>query len=165
MNESHDRMEKELRSLRPHEVSHELRERIAAQLEPAMPAPANGERGGVSPPMNRHRGLNSTYALAGGLIAAGMAAALLVWLSRAPNVQPNQPDQANEPSHASALLAFDGALPSVWTFQKALTQSNSDLDALLDQHAEGGSKTEHDVVHAAVFTRTDAQLRTIFGEL
>ena len=71
--------------------------------------------------------------MTGGLVAACLAASLLL-LRPAPDGT-QEIDSPLAPPQLPVAAAFDDALPTVWTYQRALFRSPRDLETLLDKHA------------------------------
>jgi hypothetical protein len=118
MNNEHDDLEAELHSLRPHELSPGLPERIAASLA----ADRN---------VAWRRKLHGQLALLGGLVAASLLA-IVLWpqgngshLPTAPVATPflTRPSVVEEP------------LPTFRAYQRALIQSPEAVEALVDKYA------------------------------
>ncbi len=125
MTHEHDRLEKELAALRPVEPSAELAERIGGRIAAGAPAPIATAR------INGTRSVPTTYwlALAGAVVAAGVAVAVVLWRGDDSGVE--FPVDLPQPTLASAL---DETLPSLWAYREALA-SPEKLDSLLDKHA------------------------------
>ncbi len=123
MNDDFDALESELASLTPAAPSSQLRGRIAEQLA------------AIAPVDRKH-----TWRLPLAITAAvALAASLLVMLlpqNSTTFVAPAQ-EFATPPAQA-----FDPALPSVWSYHRALTGSSAALDSLLNQHAATRSSDE-----------------------
>ena len=147
MNEPLDPLEAELTALRPPEPSPRLRERIATQLS--------------AQPVARPRILIG-FAMAGALAATILVAAILVpWgLRRVVKQQPTD----NSPEWPLAA-ASDSALPSVWSFHRALSGSADDLDLLLDKHAGLSTNSSRDSAQFRVFNPSDTEIHNLLGEL
>jgi hypothetical protein len=150
MSEAPDPLEAELLALRPHEVSPRLRRRVAGRL-------ADTDRG-VKSPVRGRRLLR--LALAGGLAAAVLVATLLWWrigrrVEPEPIVvrpAPTQPVQVQE------------AQPTLLVYQRALTRSPEDLDALLDKQAAAAQQPSPELLRIGPFTRSDAKLHALLGD-
>lgn len=123
MNEP-DPLETELAELRPHAVSPETMSRIADRLVPT--AHSSSRRWKV--------------AVVGGLIAAGIVAAIWLRRDRQQVVEIEKP--LIVPQIEEAKL-FDDTLPSIWTYSRVLTRSSTDLDAVLDKHAVAVLAQDH----------------------
>ncbi|HZL90665.1 MAG TPA: hypothetical protein VFB96_20015 [Pirellulaceae bacterium] len=123
MNNEFDPLEAELGALRPVEPSGELAERIGKRL--------HAERSSV--PRKRANGTRSVpttyYWFALAAVAAALLVAVAIWRGRERTPEVEMPLASPPP-----LLAFDDALPSVWTYRSALA-SPAALDQLLDKHA------------------------------
>jgi hypothetical protein len=145
MNEPPDPLEAELAALPPHDVSPELRRRVAERLADV-------------PPRRRRRVL--WLAVAGGLAAACLAAVALWWgLGR--HVEPDRPVVRNEPA-PPAEASPPG--PTLLAYQRALARSPEALDALLDQDAAAIPGPEPELLRAGVFSRPDATLYPFQGD-
>jgi hypothetical protein len=147
MNESFDPLEAELQSLRPLDLSPQSRLRIANELEIATPAPT------ASP---KH------FARWSVPITALVAACLLiaVVLNTSSNIKPH--DGPIAPEQASLTNAFDDALPSVWTYRRALERSTLAAENLLDKHAALAPRSHSS--STPVFVRSPSAL-ILHGEL
>jgi hypothetical protein len=150
MNDPFDRLEAELSTLKPHDASPELKQRIANELETDVLVSAK----------SRERRIWWSGAMAGGLVAACLAIGLL--LRPAPVGKP-ETESPLPPLQVPVAAAFDDALPTVWTYRRALTRSPQELDALLDRHAalaapRGARTSTH------LFIRFDSEL-LLNGEL
>jgi hypothetical protein len=120
MNKDFDPLEAELQSLRPLKLSPPAQQRIANEINAALPAPA------ASP---RH------FARWTVSIAVLVAACLLIAFVLRPTTTFEQPDGPVAPEQASLTSAFDDTLPSVWTYRRALERSSLAAEELLDKHA------------------------------
>jgi hypothetical protein len=144
MSEAPDPLEMELSALRPREVSPELRRRVAERLAESSPA--------------RRRWL-WRLALAGGLAAAVVAAALFGWRA----------DRGDEPAPIAVVVEPDlvievqGTFPTLIEYERALARSPEELDSLLKRDA-GSAPTNRELVSMFTVTRSDAQLRDLLGE-
>jgi len=150
MNE-HDPLEAELAALKPHEPAPQLRERIADHLSHQDYVPA------------RWRWSQAWWsgALTGGLVAACLAAGVLLLR---PALNKNQ--EIESPPSAGQLplaAAFDDALPTVWTYQRAMSRSPRDVETLLDKHAAVAPSTAR-FAPRHLFIDSDVQL-LLQGEL
>lgn len=145
----HNRLESELAALRPHEPSPQLGQRIADELNSNAPAQA------------RWRSSRAWWsgAMAGGLIAACLAAGLLLGPAPGRN-QELAPPLA--PLQLPVAVAFDDALPTVWTYNRALSRSARDFESVLDKHAAAASAAGGAAPH--LFIQSDMQL-LLQGEL
>ena|SRR5437762_3157452 len=127
MNE-HDAFEAELSALKPQPPSPELRQRVANKLKVVDPVSVH----------TRSRRISYSGAVVVGLVAACVIAALL------PRTQPigkPQPESTFDTTELPVAAAFNDALPTVWTYQRALAGPPQELEALLDQHAALASPT------------------------
>ncbi len=152
MNEAHDPLETELQALRPHEPSLELRQRIADRLASLVPL--------------RSRRLRRSV-IWGSALAAGVAAACLLVVAILLRREREVAIEPETPESPRPLLAnaFDDALPTLWTYRRALAQSPEELDALLDRHAVLGPEPNSPLAPVRAFTRFDAELHALPGEL
>jgi hypothetical protein len=112
MSDEMDALEAELRGFRPRPTSPALRGRIAGRLTEAAPAPSS---------------LRQRLALAGALIAAGLAFVVLLSL-----VRPVK-HESHKPSPVAANVR--PMPPTVRAYRQALSRSPASLDALLDEQA------------------------------
>jgi hypothetical protein len=144
MTEPDDSLEAELGTMRPVAISTQLRRRLADQLI-AQPTP-HATNVWLAP-------------LSAGLAAAGLAAALLLWLWSEPTVAPDQ-----VLNQSPLALRLNGTQPTVWRYHKAIRLTSADVDALLGERGESSSKNR-DQIEVAAFTRSPAQLRTLIGDL
>lgn len=126
MNE-HDSLEAELSALRPHSLSPELRQRIGDQF--------------TSMTLRHSRWLVRPI-LAGGFVAACIVAAILLRPKANGIVKVDSPQIAplnNSPPDVLPTTeqpnAFDGSLPTVWAYSRALIRSSRELDETLDKHS------------------------------
>lgn len=120
MNEPFDQLEAELTALQPLNPTQNLRQRIASELETeiAAPSPLSSPLSRWSPPL-----------------ALLVAACLLIALVLRPTSNVNPPISFPIPSQPSLSTAFDEALPSVWSYRRALLDSPLAAENLLDKHA------------------------------
>jgi hypothetical protein len=145
MNESHDSLEAELKSLRPREVSAGFKRHVAERL---------AETQTLSRPWPW------SAALAGGLAAACLAAVLLGWMSdrsfepRQIEIQPPAP-----------VVANGDAKPTVQVYRRALARSSNALHALLDKHAARTLPPDSERAQIRAFTRSDERYASIGEEL
>ena len=144
----YDPLADELRALRPHEPSPELRWRIANRLEP--PAQVG--------PRNR---TVWRRALMAGLAAAGLAGIVLSRSGRR-EAEPILPGSGVELPLAAAL---DTSLPTLWSYRSALHRSPADLEALLDEHAGRAPNSEAPRGRNLITARFDPQSADLLGEL
>ena len=112
MNEDLDALESELRGFRPQPTSPALRGRIAERLAEAAPSPSS---------------LRQRLALAGGLIAAGLALTVVLNV-----VGPAKRD--TRITSRGGATAHPG-LPTIQSYRQALARSPEALDTLLDEQA------------------------------
>ena len=145
MNEAPDPLEALLTALRPHEVSSELRQRVAERL-------------GNSSPQRRQRSWQ--IALAGGLAAACLAAVLFQWEGER---AVETPPIAVLPQSAPPLTAVAPGF-TILAYERALARSPEDLDALLAMDGALGPEPNSELVRISAFPRSDAALRTLLGE-
>jgi hypothetical protein len=150
MNDHFDPLEAELSALKPHAPSPALKQRIANELETGVQISASSKSSRVW----------WSGAMAGGLIAACLTAGLL--LRPAPLGKP-EIDAPLAPLQLPVAAAFDDALPTVWTYRRALARPPQELEALLDKHAALTAPTgSHTPTH--FFIRSDTEL-FLNGEL
>jgi hypothetical protein len=142
MNEHIDALEAELRGLRPHEPSPQLRQRIGERLD----ADAR--------PVRRRW----TLALAASLAAACVAAAVYL---RRDEVQPN----AVAPPQEAVVSAFDDSMPSAWVYRRAMRQSAEELNALLARHASSSPVSHSRLASVSVLMRSDTEFDSMLGDL
>jgi len=147
MNESFDPLEADLWSLRPLDLSPQARQRIANQLNAAPLAPAAS---------------TNHFVRWSAPIAVLFAACLLIAFVLRPvaNIKPR--DGAVAPEQASLTSAFDDALPSVWTYRRALERSPIAAEDLLDKHAALAPRSQSST--RPVFVRSPSAL-LLHGEL
>ena len=136
MNETNDPLETELAAFHPQELSPAFYKRVAGRL--ADPAP-------------RTSGWLWGLALAGGLAAACLAAALL-GQGGGRSSDPRYVDV--RPRHALPDQA-DDALPTLRAYRHAESLSPEELDALLDKHAGRAPKSDPRAVQLSAFTRSE----------
>jgi hypothetical protein len=146
MNDPNDSLETELAAMRPVAISPELRSRIGNEL---------------NEPPAKHSSNTWLAPLSAGLAAAGLAAALLIWLWSTPTVAPNQPVVRSD---LQPPFVLNGGLPTVWSYHKAIRRASADLDAVLAMRGRSNS-TAREPAEVAAFTRSSAQLRALTGEL
>ena len=145
MSEPLDPLEAELSALRPHEVSPGLRRRIADRL--ADPSPTRRRR-------------PWPLALAGGLAATCLVAAILRWgiggaVGPGPIVVPPRPAQT---------AGVDDSWPTLLAYERALARSPEELGALLDKHAGAAPEPRPEPVPICAFTRSDATRHALLGD-
>ena len=118
--QSNHSLEQELAGLRPQPLSREFEQRLAAALQ-------------VQP---RHRPLYPRRLLiaAGGAIA--LTALLAVIATQRPAYRPVMPEPA-QPEISVAV--FDGTLPTVWAYRRAVVDPAIEIDDLLDRHRTSGA--------------------------
>jgi hypothetical protein len=144
MSEARDPLEAELSALRPHEVSPELRRRVAERL--AEHAPAKRRR-------------LWWFALAGGLAAACLAAVLFRWGAG----RRDEPESVVRPQPAPSAPVED-AEPTLWAYERALARSPEEVEALLNKHATATAGPDPEVVPVSAFLRSDAALHALLGD-
>jgi len=132
MNEHFDPLEAELAALQPREPSPELKSRVAERLAADDPAIALATR----KPIVRWLAIQAIYAAA---LATSLIAAALLWRGQRPTVVERPDDKGVQPT-APIAIALDDALPSVWSYERALARSADDLDAALEKHASAGRR-------------------------
>ena len=150
MNE-HDPLEAELAALQPHEPSTQLRGRIAEELTVSVSAVV---RSGSSQ-------IWWNVAITGSVVAACLAAGLFLLRPTSRSKKGSEPPVLR--SQLDVVTAFDEALPTVWTYQRALAHSPQDLEALLDKHASVAPSHVR-AVPRHLFIHSDAQF-LIQGDL
>jgi hypothetical protein len=109
------RLERELASMRPRPPSQDLQRRLAAELS-------------IEPRRRPNSRVTIALALAGSVV---LAVLLVAVLGR------RQSEHIERPSSEPAMpvaAALDEALPSVWTYRRAVADPAYDLDELLDRH-------------------------------
>jgi hypothetical protein len=148
MSESLDPLESELSSLRPLEMSFELRRRIAERL-PEVERPDDAERIRGRRPW---RG-----ALAGGLIAASLAVILFRWIG-------NQPIPAPGIHQPSPSIAVENSGNMLLAYERAFARSPDEFDALLDRNGAALPNADRQLVRIRVFSRSDPDLHALLGE-
>jgi hypothetical protein len=148
MNEPYDPLEAELAALQPREPSPELRQRIESELSPRWLRVAQRTAAGRA---------------VGIALATALAACALVSFVLRPGPRPTIAQPRDEIPRPNLTAAFDDSLPTIWTYQRALSRSASDLEALLDKHAALSSSSARSTP-TAVFIRSDRQL-LLEGEL
>ena len=154
MNEQFDPLEAELRALAPREPSAELKERIANRLAPLVAI--RSARLWIT------KRITVRLALAGGMIAAGLTIAILL---RQGSDRIADAEPLDLPYRPPVATAFDDALPTVWTYRRALGRSPQELDALLDRHATLNPPTSPELARIHAFTHFDNQPQPFPGEL
>ncbi len=147
MNEPFDSLEAELKALRPYDLSPQTRQRIANALQISQPEPAASRSSLVrwSAPLTL-------------LVAACLLIAFV--LRPASNIHP--PEVQLAPPHVPSTAAFDDALPTVWTYRRALTRSPLAAEDLLDKHAALAPRSHSS--SSPVFVRSPSAL-LLHGEL
>jgi len=140
MSDAPDPLERELAGLTPPAVSAELRQRIADRL--------------ARPPAWRRLW---PFALAGGLVAGGVAAVLI----GRPGGPRDEPRRVVAPPPAPAAEPASPE-PTLIVYRRALARSPEELDAVLDEHASFAP--DPNPVTAGAFARSDVQLRALLGE-
>jgi hypothetical protein len=118
MNEPFDRLEAELAGLQPLNPSPNLRQQIASELETETAPLLSSQLARWTPPF-----------------ALLVAACLLIALVLRPSTQVNPPNFLPAPLQPYLSNAFDDALPSVWSYRRALLESPLAAETLLDRHA------------------------------
>ena len=148
MSDEHDPLEEELHSMQPRELSADVRRRIdeelAATLPPTLALPHNGGGSEMAPtPKVKWREALQHWAIAvaGGLAAASLLTAILLWLR-------SEGDQDRVPA---VIVTIEAPAPmparaDLWAYRHALAESPEALDALLDRQASqsaGASRPIH----------------------
>ena len=145
MSETPDPLESDLSALEPYPVSHALRRRVAERL--------------ADFPHERRQRLWRS-ALAGGLAAACLAAVILRWgVNRGIELQPIVVKPRSSP-----VVEIEDSEPTLLAYERALTRSPEELDALLHKHSVRARETSPDLVRIRAFARRDAALNTVLGE-
>jgi len=154
MSEHFEELEAELAALKPQQPSPRLQQRIADQLKGKPQATASG-----SLLLVRKITARRIVRLA---VAAGLAACALAAFVLGHRSQKNVAEFPAETPRLPVASAFDEALPTVWTYQRALSHSAGELEALLDKHASLASPAAPTPNH--LFIRSDRNL-LLPGEL
>jgi hypothetical protein len=154
MSEHFDPFEAELAALKPEQPSCHLQQRIADQLQDRSEATASSWFL-FATQITAHRTARLTA-------AAGLAASALAAFVLSHRSQPNIADFPAEIPQLPVATAFDDALPTVWAYQRALSHSPSELEALLDKHASLASHAAPTPNHLLI--RSDRNL-LLPGEL
>jgi hypothetical protein len=149
MNESHNPLESELSALRPLELSSDLRRGIAERLAGVE---SLGDTKRIRGPWLR-RG-----ALAGGLIAAGIAAVVFRWLAGPTEPRPTV-TQLSTPT-----LASENSNTMLVAYERAFARSPDEFDALLNKDAADVPVANAQPVRIAVFSWSDPELHALLGE-
>jgi hypothetical protein len=150
MTEAPDPLEAELSALRPHEVSPGLRRRVAERL---------GDPSRIGRRTWR-------LALAGGLAAACLAAALFRW-GGDHDTGPESMPVVVRPRPAPPVeveAEVDDSEPTLVVYERALARSPEALNALLAKRASLAPDPRPELARIGAFTRSDADLRTLLGE-
>ena len=145
MNEAHERFETELASLRPHDASQELRQRIA------------DHRTKVLAPIIRWR-WRLTFATG---LAAACLAVILLWLGSERRIGPKEIVVQSHPLVPNQAQALE---PTLLEYQRALACSPEELDALFDKYALLTSEPHPELARIGPVTRSDASLHALLGE-
>jgi hypothetical protein len=149
MNESRDPLESELSALRPLEVSSDLRRGIAERLAEVE---CLGDAKRIRSPWLR-RG-----ALAGGLIAAGIAVFVFRWLAGPIEPRPIVTHQS------TPTLAVENSGNMLLAFERAFARSPDDFEALLNKDAADVPAPNAQPVRFGVFSWSDPELHALLGE-
>lgn len=142
MSEAPDPLDAELAALRPCGVSPDLRRRIADQL--------------AGPPVRRR--WVWAIALAGALTAAGGLVLVAPW--QPVPIPPVPPVVAPAPP---AAVESEDVTPTLMAYQRALTRSPEDLDALLD-HTATAPNAESARTPAGMFPRSVMTFGDLLGD-
>jgi hypothetical protein len=154
MNDELDSLETELASLAPRDVSPQLARRVAAEL---------AEDAAV--PLGRWGYRQVAAAIAVGALAASAVA--VAWLWR----DDERTTQVNPPTDSIALplaVAFDPALPSVWSLRRAAQSALAPdelLDELLDRHSGRRPPEPPHYVQIRGFGVSETERNDLLGEL
>lgn len=158
MSEHFDPLEAELAALNPEQPSCRLQQRIADQLQNKPQAAASGwflfARQITAPAKARLS------------IAAALAASALAVFVLRHGGRPIVADHPADIPQPPIAMAFDDALPTVGAYQRALSRSPSELEALLDRHvslASHAAPTSANTHANHLFIRSDRLL--VPGEL
>ncbi len=141
MNEPRDPFEEELSTLRPVEISPDLRQRVAAGLASSTPTGFRGWR--LAP-------------LAAALAASCLLAVFFRWGGgEGPIVIPPR---------VVPVLAAEDSPPMLLAYQRALARSPEALVALLDKQAMANPGPGPGVVQTLSFRSSAAELHTLLGD-
>jgi hypothetical protein len=144
MSEPPDSLEAELSSLRPRDVTTELRRRLTQRL-------------GDLPP----RRMSSSSWLA---IASGAAAACLAVVLLPPGDTPrDKPDQVVRTGPELPVLVDDTA-PTLLAYQRALAGSPEELNERLDRDAARAQEPTFGFVRLGALTRSASALNALLGD-
>jgi hypothetical protein len=144
MTESNESLEAELAALQPHQASPALRRRVGDRLT-GLPHSRSRRVWGI--------------AVAGGLAAACVTAAIFLWRG---NGRPEQIEQAVIPP--KPVLPVEEMTPTLQAYSRALARSPEELDALLDKHAAAAPRLHRESSPVHAFTRSQVDLQTWRGE-
>jgi hypothetical protein len=144
MNLPDDSFEAELATLRPREVSPELRNRIARALAD-VPTRQN---------------LRWRIAAIGGLVAACLALAFL----QGDHARDANPDRALTGTEAIPNAKFDSAGPTLLAFRRAVARSPDDLEQFLDRQGRTVPQIGPSAASIHVFTRSPATLHSFLDD-
>jgi len=162
MNETHDPLEAELQSLRPHAPSAGLKDRIAARLKDGVRLSlADRPLWSIAGWLRFAKQNTARFAIAGAVLAAAVALAVIL-------PRPLQPTQANSSdltAESSLATAFDDSAPSVWQFHRALSHSINHVDDLLDKYSGATLVPAHEQTPIRGFGPFDTSLSNFPGEL
>jgi hypothetical protein len=149
----HDPLELELVALRPRKPSAELKQRIADRLA-TVP---------IKRAVRWRQPFSLGAALAGGVLAAGLAA-VIVWHG---GEQPREvpPVTALPTLDANLDAAFDESIPSLWSYRSGLSQSSHTLDQLLDKYAVQSFEHQPGGAPGSVLARFNSDMNSLLGEM
>lgn len=147
MNEPLDPLEAELAALRPSEPSLGLRERIAEQLSARTAIRSRQFWSGAA------------------AVALTAALTLAVMLLPRGGGRIAQPEPPGAVPGLPLAAAFDDALPTAWSFRRALSRSANDLDGMLDRHAGSSPESTHEAGQFRFFNSSDTEIHNLLGEL
>jgi hypothetical protein len=158
MNEIPDPLEAELSALSPHDVSPNLRRRIAERL--------------IVPPRPKLSRLRLRWlALTGGLAAACLVAVVYWWSTRgvdSPSVIVVLPDAPSvEPGPRVVPVTPAGTAdwePRLLAYRRALARSTEELDVLLTREARVASEPLDQTAQFRAFTPSNASLNAFLGD-
>jgi hypothetical protein len=156
MNETPDPLETELSALSPHDISPELRRRIAQRL---------------AAPQRTTQPVRRRLLLAGALAMAYVVAVVFWWgrgsvhSERAAVESPNVPQVTSTlPDSRAASVARPCWEPRLLTYQRALARSTEELEALLNREAAFATESRAQILQFRAFTPSNASLDALLGD-